>query len=386
MRKACRQASILALVIAVLTLGGLGLSPQSAEAANTLELFTPYTAVDAAPGESISYSIELMNRGEATVKADISFQNTPDGWSYELTAGGRVVKQLAVKPESSETLSLRLDVPLQVDKGEYSFTVNAGGAQLPLRVFVAEKGSYTSKLEVEQPNIEGHADSSFTFSAKLSNQTAEEQTYALAASVDNGWEARFTSGGNGVTSVTVEPNASQTLSIELLPPDQAKAGTYSVPIMAANSSTKAETTLEAVITGTYGIALSTADDRLNAAVKAGGSRSLQLVVKNTGTVKLEDVSLNAQTPAEWDVTFEPKTIRSLEPGTEASVQAVIQASEQALPGDYALNLSAGTAQKSADAAIRVAVKSSTLWGWIGILIIAAVAAGIYGLFHKYGRR
>ncbi|MCR2802598.1 COG1470 family protein [Paenibacillus soyae] len=386
MRKACRQASILALVAVILWTGGLFISPQSARAASALELYTPYTAVDAAPGESVSYAIELLNRGGETMKADIGFQNETNGWTYELTAGGRVIKQLAVKAGGSESLSLRLDVPLEIDKGEYRFTVTAGDAQLPLRVFVAEKGTFTSKLEVEQANIEGHADSSFTFSAKLTNQTAEEQTYALAAAADNGWEARFTSGGNGVTSVTVDPNASQTISVELLPPDQVKAGTYSIPIMAANSATKAETTLEAVITGTYGIGLNTADERLNATVKAGGTRSLQLIVTNTGTAKLEDISLTAQTPTDWEVTFEPKTIRSLEPGKTASVQAVIESAEQSLPGDYALNLSANTSQKSADAAIRVAVKSSSLWGWIGILIIAAVAGGIYWLFRTYGRR
>lgn len=386
MRKACRQAGILALIIAILWTGGSLLKPEAVHAAGELELYTPYTAVDAAPGESVNYSIEVFNKSEATVNANIGFENTAKAWTYELTAGGRTVKQLAVRPDSSQSMSLRLDVPLEIDKGEYNFTVTAGDARLPLKVFIAEKGTFTTKLELEQANMEGHADASFKFSATLTNQTAEEQTYALAAAPDTGWEVRFESGSSGVTSVTVEPNSSQTLSIEVLPPDQVAAGTYNIPIMASNNNTRAEAELETVITGTYDIGLTTADERLNATVKAGGTRSLQLTVTNTGTAKLEDISMNAQTPSDWEVTFEPKTIRSLEPGKTASVQAVIRSAEESLPGDYALNLQAQSAQKTADAAIRVAVKSSSLWGYIGLVIILAVAAGVYWLFRKYGRR
>ncbi|RIX50517.1 hypothetical protein D3P08_19735 [Paenibacillus nanensis] len=386
MRKACRQAGILALIFAILWTGGSWLKPEAVHAAGPLELYTPYTAVDAAPGESVNYTIDVINNGEGIVAANIGFENAKTPWTYELTAGGRAVKQLAVRPDGTQSLSLRLDVPLEIDKGEYSFAVTAGDARLPLRVFIAEKGTFTSKLEMEQANIQGHSDSNFTFSATLTNQTAEEQTYALAAAPDTGWEVRFNSGGSGVTSVTVEPNASQTLSIEVLPPDQVAAGSYKIPIMASNTNTKAEAELEAVITGSYGIGLTTADERLNATVKAGGTKSLQLTVTNTGTAKLEDISMNAQTPTDWEVTFEPKTIRSLEPGKTASVQAVIRSAEDSLPGDYALNLQAQSAQKSADAAIRVAVKSSSLWGYIGLLIIVGVAAGVYWLFRKYGRR
>lgn len=385
MIKACRRAFAMALVAAILGTGGLLLIPAAASAAGSLELYTPYPSIQAAPGETITHTVEVLNRGSETVQTDIGFQNNGN-WSYELSAGGRTIHQLAVKGGESQTLSLRLDVPLDIDKGSYSFVVTAGSAQLPIAVTVAEKGTYASRLEVEQANLEGHSGSTFTFSATLTNGTAEEQTYALASGAESGWEVRFMSGGNSVTSVTVEPNASQSLSVQVLPHDGVKAGTYRIPILAANTNTKAENELEAVVTGTYDLELKTSDERLNAAVKSGGTKTIELMVVNTGSVKMEDISLSAQTPSGWEVAFEPKTVRSLEPGASTPVQAVMTASEGALPGDYALNLSAKSAQKSSDAALRIAVKSSSLWGWIGIVIIAAVAAIVYGLFRKYGRR
>ncbi len=385
LNKACRRALCLALAVILAWTGAAGIHPENVHAAGALELYTPYTEQDAAPGDSISYSIELINSGSETSKAGIQFAGG-SGWDYELTAGGRNVRQIAVRAGESQTLNLRLEVPLEIEKGEYSFTVRAGDASLPLKVHVTEKGIFSSSLNVEQANIEGHSGSSFTFSAELRNQTAEEQTYALAAQPEAGWEVRFKSGGNSVTSVTIDPNSSQTLSVEAIPPDGVQAGTYSIPIAAMNNNTQAEAKLEAVITGTYGIELTTADERLNATVRAGSSTTMELIVKNSGTAKLEDVSLSAQTPSGWEVTFEPKTISSIEPGQTAAVQAIVASSEKSLPGDYALNLSAQTAQKSASAAIRVAVKSSVLWGWIGVLIIAAVIGGVYVLFRRYGRR
>jgi uncharacterized membrane protein len=387
MQQACRQAGSFILMLAIVWAVSIAALPQRASAAGEVELYTAYTDLSAPPGESITYSIEIINRSETTQLADIGFQTNGNDWEYELSAGGRAIRQIAIKPDESQTVNLQLNVPLDVNKGEYNFTVTAGGMDtLPLKVGVSEQGTFTTEFTAEQANMEGHADSSFTFSTTLRNRTAEVQTYALSAAVEPGWDVRFSAGGNSVTSVAVEPNASQTISVQVMPPDNVSAGTYAIPIMAANNATQAETKLEVVVTGSYGIALSTPDERLNAEVKAGSDRTMELVVKNTGTAELEDINLSAQTPANWEVSFEPKTIRTLAPGATANVQAVIQADDKALAGDYVVNMTARTSQKSADAAIRVAVQSSVLWGWIGILIILAVAAGVYYLFRKYGRR
>ena len=387
MRHACRKAVWSLLMIALIAAAGGTAQPEKAHAARDLELYTPYTALSAPPGESLNYAIEVINRGGTTRTVTLSMQTRAEGWTYELTAGGRAISQIAVKPGESQTINLQLDVPLEVDKGEYSFQVNAAGfAALPLKVTVSEQGTFSTEFEAEQANMQGRADSTFTFSTSLRNRTAEAHTYALSAGVEPGWDARFTVGGNSVTSVEVEPNATEAVSVQIIPPEKAAAGTYKIPLTAANNAVSAETNLEVVITGTYDIQLTTPDERLNAEVKAGKSRTMDLVVRNNGSAELEDVNLSAQTPVDWEVTFEPKTIRSIAPGKSANVQATIKADDKALAGDYVVNMTASATQKSADAAIRVAVQTSVLWGWIGILIIAAVAAALYYLFRTYGRR
>jgi uncharacterized membrane protein len=68
------------------------------------------------------------------------------------------------------------------------------------------------------------------------------------------------------------------------------------------------------------------------------------------------------------------------------VTATIKADKNAIAGDYVVSMTAKTAEKSSDATLRMTVKTSVLWGWIGILIIIAVIGGVYYLFRKYGRR
>ena len=385
MRKACRQALMLALSIALLWTS-FAVGTDSAKAATNLELYTPYRQLTAAPGDSINYSIDLINLTDSTQLANLGFTTSHKDWEYELTTGGKNVQQLAVKAGDSQTLSLRLDVPLQVDAGQYQFTVNAGDASMNLSVVVAEKGTYNSNFEIKQDNMEGYAGSNFTFSATLRNQTAEEQTYALAAAPENGWEVRFQSNSNYVSSITLEPNATQTLNIQVNAPEGVAAGDYNIPIAAYNNATKAESSINVSIIGSYGLSLKTADERLNASITAGDSKTIELIIENTGTATLENISLSSITPTNWQAQFEPKTVSSLEPGKTATVQAVVTSSEEALPGDYAMSISARTDQKSADVSIRATVKSSVLWGWIGVAIIVAVLVAIYGLFRRYGRR
>ena len=56
-----------------------------------------------------------------------------------------------------------------------------------------------------------------------------------------------------------------------------------------------------------------------------------------------------------------------------------------MSGDYAMTVSAQNEDTSLDQSFRVTVKTSPLWGVVGILIIAAVICGLGEVFHKYGR-
>ena len=102
-------------------------------------------------------------------------------------------------------------------------------------------------------------------------------------------DLRFVADGQRVTSVHVEPNATQTVRLEVTPPPQVEAGTYTIPVQASNNNTSAETELEVVISGTYDLELTTQSGLLSYDIRAGSERNVELVIKNTGTTEINDI-------------------------------------------------------------------------------------------------
>jgi len=340
-------------------------------------LYTPFTKISIPPGESIDYAIDIINNGDKLETLDLAVTNLPRNWSYTLKSGAWNVKQVSVLPGEKKSISLHIEVPFQVNKGNYRIYVVAGTDNtLPLTVNISEQGT----------NMEGHSGSLFTYNADLRNRTAEKLTYALQGEVPRGWIMTFRANGLQVTSVEVEPNATVSVSIEVKPADRVQEGKYSIPVRALAGSSSGELALEAVITGTYRIELTTPTGLLSTNVTAGEKKEIDLIVKNTGTSILSGVNLSSSAPVNWEVTFEPKEIESILAGRETSVRATIKADKKAIPGDYVANLEARTPYASSKASFRVSVRTPMLWGWVGIMIILAGIGTVWYLFRKYGRR
>jgi uncharacterized membrane protein len=125
---------------------------------------------------------------------------------------------------------------------------------------------------------------------------------------------------------------------------------------------------------------------LSTSVTAGGTKKIELLVRNTGSADLRDIKLGANTPVDWEVTFEPAKIDRIPAGGTEQVMATLKADKKAIAGDYATSLNANSPDASAKAAFRVAVKTPLLWGWVGVIIILAALGSVYYLFRKFGRR
>lgn len=355
--------------------------------AQSLELYTPYSRISVSPGQTINYSINVINNSSSTRSASLSVTGLPDGWTHTLKSGGWQVSRISVRPKKEESLSLQVVVPLKIDKGTYRFHVRASGYDdLPLTVEVSKEGTYKTAFSTKQSNLKGAANSSFTFKATLKNATADTQLYALTARPPRGWSVDFKASYKQVASVKVNPNQTQNITIDVNPPDQAAAGTYKIPVLASTANTSAGFELEVVVTGSYDLSLSTPTGRLSADINAGHEKKVELSVKNTGSAPLKDITMNATTPVDWSVSFDPKKIDRLPPGRTSKVMATIKASKDAIAGDYVTSMQAKTAETSAKANFRISVKTSALWGWLGILIICLALGSVYYLFKKYGRR
>jgi uncharacterized membrane protein len=377
-----RLRSFSLLVFFTLTLNGF-----ADTSADSITLYTPFTRISVPPGQSIDYIIDVINRSGEIKNVDISLAGIPRGWNYIMKSGDWNVGQLSILPGEKRSLSLRLEVPLNVNKGTYRFKVVADGVNaLPLEVIVSQQGTFRTEFTTDQPNMQGHATSAFTFNANLRNRTADKQSYALIADAARGWNVVFKSNYQQVTSVNSEPNSTQPVSIEIKPPEKIEAGAYKITVSAVTNNSSASLDLEVVITGSFGMELSTPTGLLSTKVTAGEEKQLELVINNTGTSQLTDIAMNSSSPVNWDVKFDPKKVSNLLPGKTAQVFAIIKADKKAIPGDYVVTIESKTPEVSSKISFRVSVETPMLWGWIGVLVIIVAFGSVYYLFRKYGRR
>ncbi len=91
-----------------------------------------------------------------------------------------------------------------------------------------------------------------------------------------GWTVTFSANGKQVTSVDVEANSTVKVFMEIKPAEKVEEGNYVIPVSAVSGSSSAELKLEAVITGSYKVELTTPTGLLSSDITAGKERSRPL--------------------------------------------------------------------------------------------------------------
>ena len=235
-------------------------------------------------------------------------------------------------------------------------------------------------------NIEAAVHETFRYNTTLHNGSAQGRIFELKADAPDGWNVVFRARGSQVTSINMEGNKDQDISIEIQPSYGAEPSKYTIPVFATADRDTLTLRLEAVVKGSYGIELTTPTGRLSDAITEGKQKEIHLIVKNTGTLALNDISLAGQSPSKWDVTFEPSKIDQLTAGKTADVVARVTVPDKTIAGDYVTTFTAKNAHREAQSAFRMTVKTSLLSGWIGLLVILAAVGLVVYLIRKYGRR
>ena len=181
----------------------------------------------------------------------------------------------------------------------------------------------------------------------------------------------------------------ETLFVNLTPPRGQKPapGEYKATFEVSLGDIYESVELTAVVTALYQFVFYPATGRLNTEVTAGEDNYLTVRVENTGSIALDTVRFSSGTLEGWVVTFNPDPVDSLEPGLAQEVTVTIKPPDKVIAGDYAITLFADSEEYSADPLkMRVTVMTPTIWGWVGILIVLSVIAGLAIIFRRLGRR
>jgi uncharacterized membrane protein len=365
----------------------LALAP--AGAGGGLTLTTPFPGVSVAPGTDVSFDITIS--AAANTRVALSVSGTPAGWTSTLRGGGFVVDAVQTDASGAASVELTVAVPPEATAGTSQITVTGSGggsATLPLDIRVSDEAAGQVTLDTDFPSLQGAAGTTFTFNLTLRNDTAEDQTFAVTAIGPDGWDVTATLTGQAqAASAVVEAGSTSGITVTAVSPETVEAATYPIQVRATVGDQTIDGELSVVITGTNELTLTTPDGSLSNRGASGGTITQQLVLVNDGTADLANVTIDAQTPRDWTVTYDPAdTLATLAAGESATVTASIVPSNDAIAGDYVVTFSATGGDVSDEIEIRVTIETSPLWGFVGIALIVAVLAGLWWVFRTYGRR
>ncbi len=354
---------------------------------------TPYPALTVKAGEVVNLSLELKNFGLPPQYVKLRVEGAPGDWTVAFLGNGRVVEAAFLAPDARESLTLRVEVPEGVKEGRYPMTVVAEGStaksELPIVLTVGKVLPPSLKLEVELPVLKGTPTTTFRYRATLKNESDQDLLVGLEADAPQGFEVVFKPqfSGQEVTTLPIKAGETKNLDIEVSPPPKVQAGEYAIRVTARAGAAKASLELKAIVTGRPELTLTTPDGRLSGRAYAGRESPLKLVVRNRGSAEAKSVELSSFEPSGWEVTFEPKTIPSIPAGEQAEVTAKIKPSAKAIAGDYMVTITAKPKNGTSESAdFRITVLTSTMWGIVGVGLVA-VALGVLALaVARFGRR
>ncbi|WP_298820533.1 COG1470 family protein [Chloroflexus sp.] len=382
------------VISALVTLALLALVSATPALAQGRDLFfyTRYPAQEATIGDVVTFKLTLGTETTPQI-VRLGVREAPNGWNVTFRGDGRVIQSAYVEPNSNATFDLRIEPPSDVKAGLYRMTAVATGVNqevtLPIELNLKEKTVNPAGLsfKVDLPTLRGSPSTTFRYNVTLKNESSEELPVNLLAEAPRGLQVDFKLSGQSVTSVPFGPNESKNLSVEVRAVTDIPAGSYEIGILARGGDLQANTRLVADITGQPQLILTTPDGRLSGEARIGEQTEVKLVVRNTGSAPARNIELSASPPIGWTVEFEPKQIPELANDQLVEVTAKVQPSNQAIAGDYLVTFTA----RPADAAVatsefRFTVLTSTIWGLVGIALIAVAVVGVGVAVMRFGRR
>ena len=372
---------------------GAALAADQPQGLTGVFLTTRYPALTVKAGETTTVDLSIHNYKLPPQELMLSVPEIAQGWKATVLGGGQPVAAVEVAPDSEERLQLRLEPPAGTGHGDYRFTVEARGGnqdlKLPVTVTVGEEVPAKLKMTTNFPDLRGTATTAFKYRVTVTNDSGRDATINLSADAPKNFQVTFTEayGSQQLTSIPVEAGKSKDLDASVSLPRETPAGDYKLSVHAKTEQASADLNLSLTILGQPRLAVSGEGGRLSGDAYAGQDSELTVVLRNDGSEAARDVELSATAPEGWKTVFDPKTVPQIAAGASQNVKLSMTPSSRAIAGDYQMTVRASaTGGISESANFRITVLTSTLWGAIGIAIIAVALLVVVFAVARFGRR
>ena len=237
--------------------------------------------------------------------------------------------------------------------------------------------------------MRGSATTAFKYKVSVTNDSGRDATINFTADAPKNFQVTFTEayGSQQITSIPIGAGKSKDIDASIALPRDTPAGDYKLVMHAKSDAAAAALPLSITIFGRPRLSLSGEGGRLSGEAYAGKASPLTVVVRNDGSEAARDVEMSATAPDGWKTSFDSKDIPMLGSGKSRSVQVTFTPSERAIAGDYQTTIRADAADGQSESAdFRITVLTSTVWGMVGIGVIAVALLVVVFAVARYGRR
>jgi uncharacterized membrane protein len=358
-----------------------------------LYLTTRYPALTVRAGETTTIDLSLRNFNLPPQQLALSVPQLASGWKATILGGGQPIESAIVAPDSEEKLQLRLEPPSGTGPGSYSFLVEAQGGgstlKLPITVTIGQELPAKLKLTTNFPALRGTATTSFKFKVTVANDSGRDATINFSADAPKNFQVTFTEayGTQQLTSIPIEAGKSKDIEAAVALPRDAPAGEYKLALHAKSEAASADLDLTITLIGQARLALAGEGGRLSGEAYAGQDSQLTVVAKNDGSERARDIEFSATAPEGWKTSFDPKELPELDAGKSQSIKVTLTPASRAIAGDYQTTIRASSAGGQSESAnFRITVLTSTVWGAVGIGVIAIALLVVVFAVARFGRR
>ncbi len=358
-----------------------------------LYLTTRYPAMTVRAGETTTIDLSLHNFNMPPQEVGLSVPQVASGWKATVLGGGQPIKSAFVEPDSEEKLQLRLEPPSGAGPGDYQFLVEAQGQgntlKLPITVTIGQELPAKLKLTTNFPALRGTATTSFKFKVAVANDSGRDATINFSADAPKNFQVTYTEayGTQQLTSIPIEAGKSKDIEASVALPRDTPAGDYKLVLHAKSEAASADLDLSITIIGQPRLSLAGEGGRLSGEAYAGQDSQLTLVAKNDGSEAARDVEFSGTAPEGWKTSFDPKELPELDAGKSQSIKVTLTPSARAIAGDYQTTIRASSAGGQSESAnFRITVLTSTVWGAVGIGVIAVALLVVVFAVARFGRR
>jgi uncharacterized membrane protein len=250
-------------------------------------------------------------------------------------------------------------------------------------------------LTTDYTRLDAVATGSFSFNVNLDYKGQIDRDFDLKATVPSGWDVYMQpqyETGKKISTINIQSSysgMSKQITLVATPPSYPipDPGDYKILMQATSGNVTGSIELVARITAKYALYAVPVNQLYNTSVQAGKDNIYSIELSNTGSASMDNIVFSSSHPDGWEVIYTPDKLDTLNASDKKTIDVDIKPPPKTVAGDYMISLTISGKQASADKIdVRVTVRTPTIWGWVGVIIILVVVVGLFFLIMRFGRR